>query len=181
MNIAVKPPSALERIRLIRTLGPSGTNCEAAARHYIGQRDLTAEVALHETLEEAIEMVVAEPDAALLGCVVYPDLHNLVFPYLGKMVLADLFLFDTFNMVFAARDPKAPIRSVASHPAPSSLVSPFHDLTLVTSNAEAARRCAAGDFDGCITTLAAVEKEGLTVVKDHGAVPMGFTIHVPTL
>ena len=180
MNIAVKPPSAIERIRLIRTLGPAGTNCEAAARHYIGQKSLQADVELHTTLEDAIELVISEPDSALLGCVVYPDLHQLVFPYLGKMVLADLFLFDTFNMVFAARDPKATIRSVASHPAPSSLVSPFHDLTLVTSNAEAARLCAAGEMDGCITTLAAVKKEGLTVIHDHGAVPMGFTIHVPT-
>jgi hypothetical protein len=171
---------ALSRIRRIRTLGPAGTNCEAAARHYAGLRGLDIEVDLHQTLEEAIALVADEPDAALLGCVVYPDLHKLVFPFLGRMVLADLFLFDTFNMVLAARNSGDRIHRVASHPAPSSLVPPGCDIHLANSNSEAASLCRSGEMDGCITTLAAARREGLSVVADHGAVPMGFTIHVPT-
>ncbi len=179
MNVHV-PGVATETIKLIRTLGPAGTNCEAAARHYRRERGLNADVALHATLEEAIEKVIVEPGSALLGCVVYPDLHQLVFPYLGRMVLADLFLFDTFNMVFAAREADAEIRSVATHPAPRALVSEGFEVHLVTSNSEAARLCRSGEMDACITTLAAARQEGLTVIRDHGAVPMGFTIHVPT-
>ncbi|WP_306028986.1 hypothetical protein [Stappia sp. MMSF_3263] len=179
MNIHV-PGTATETITLIRTLGPAGTNCEAAAHHYCDARGLKADIALHATLEDAIEKVIVEPGSALLGCVVYPDLHQLVFPYLGRMVLADLFLFDTFNMVLASRDAGIPIRTVATHPAPRSLVPGGVEAHLATSNSEAARLCRSGKMDACITTLAAARQEGLTVLKDHGAVPMGFTIHVPT-
>jgi hypothetical protein len=172
-------PAELSGIRRIRTLGPTGTNCEAAARHYAQSHGLDAEVVLHSTLEEAIELVIQEPRSALLGCVVYPDLHQLVFPYLGRMTLADLFLFDTFNMVLAARDADTPLNLVASHPAPRALVPSASETRLVNSNSEAARLCRAGEVDACITTLAAAHREGLEVLSDHGPVPMGFTIHVP--
>ena len=171
----------LSSIRCIRTLGPTGTNCEAAARHYAESNGLDAEIVLHATLEEAIELVIHEPHSALLGCVVYPDLHQLVFPYLGRMTLADLFLFDTFNMVLAAHNADAPLNRVASHPAPRALVPPASQIRLVNSNSEAARLCRAGEVDACITTLAAARQEGLEVLSDHGPVPMGFTIHVPKI
>ncbi|MAA98230.1 MAG: bacilysin biosynthesis protein BacA [Stappia sp.] len=174
-------PADLAGIRRIRTLGPKGTNCEAAARHYARSHGLDAEIVLHATLEDAIELVIREPGSALLGCVVYPDLHQLVFPYLGRMTLADLFLFDTFNMVLAARSAETPLKRIASHPAPQSLVPPSAETLLVNSNSEAARLCRAGEVDGCITTLAAARQEGLEVLSDHGPVPMGFTIHVPRI
>lgn len=164
-------------IRAIHTLGPTGTNCEAAARHYIAQHGLDAEVTLHETLERGMRDVLESPSAVLLGCVVYPDLHNLVFPYLDRLVLADQFIFPTFPMILAARDPDVAIRTVATHPAPRALVPAGAEATLVTSNAEAARLCALGRFDACITTSAAARKEGLVTLKDNGPVPMGFTIH----
>ncbi len=167
------------RIAKIRTLGPQGTNCEAAAKHYVRQMGLDAEVVLHTTLEEAIGDVVEEPRSALLGCVVYPDLHNLVFPYLKTMVLADMFLFNTFNMVLATRPGVTGFEQVASHPAPQSLVSDRYPVILATSNAEAARMCRDGEVDACITTLPASHACGLEIVEDFGEVPMGFTIHVP--
>lgn len=165
------------RLSVIHTLGPAGTNCEAAARHYIASNGLAAEVVLHRTLEEGMVEVLADPGAALLGCVVYPDLHGLVFPYLDRMTLADQFLFDTFPMVLAARSADAQLRLVASHPAPRALVPEGIDVRLATSNAEAARLCAAGEVDGCITTGVAAAANGLVVLKDNGPVPMGFTIH----
>ncbi|WP_029029173.1 hypothetical protein [Salinarimonas rosea] len=165
------------RITTIHTLGPSGTNCEAAAAHYAEAHGLVAEVVLHRTLEEAMVLVLEDPGAALLGCVVYPDLHGLVFPYLDRMTLADQFLFDTFPMVLAARSANGAVALVATHPAPRALVPAEHEVRLVTSNAEAARLCAAGEVDACITTAVAAERNGLVVLRDHGPVPMGFTIH----
>lgn len=170
---------AITRIAKIRTLGPEGTNCEAAAKHYVREMGLDAEVVLHATLEEAIGDVVEEPRSALLGCVVYPDLHNLVFPYLKTMVLADMFLFNTFNMMLATRPGVRVFETVASHPAPQSLVSDRYPVILATSNAQAARMCRAGKVDACITTLPALRDCGLEIVEDFGEVPMGFTIHVP--
>ncbi|MGP9820064.1 hypothetical protein ACTZWW_08615 [Salinarimonas sp. NSM] len=165
------------RISTIHTLGPSGTNCEAAATHYMAAHGLAADVVLHRTLEEGMARVLDDPAATLLGCVVYPDLHGLVFPYLDRMTLADQFLFDTFPMLLAARSADAAISVVATHPAPRALVPASHEIRLVTSNAEAARSCAAGEVDACITTAAAAERHGLVVLRDHGPVPMGFTIH----
>ncbi len=86
-------------------------------------------------------------------------------------------MFDTFNMVLAKSSNSEEIRKVATHPAPQALVSNRYEKTLVSSNAEAARLCRAGEFDACITTLVAAQKYDLTVVEDHGPVPMGFTIH----
>lgn len=167
--------SAIERIR---TLGPEGTNCEAAAYHYVRSTGLAAEISLHTTLEEAVIDVLNEPHSALLGCVVYPDLHNLVFPYLKQLRLIDVFLFNTFNMVLATRPGHRSIGLVATHPAPQSLVKDDYPIVLANSNSEAARRCSSGEVDACITTLPAARNMGLQIVKDFGEVPMGFTIHV---
>lgn len=169
----------IEKINKLRTLGPHGTNCEAAAKYYVDIKGLDASVVLHATLEEAISKILKEPRSALLGCVVYPDLHNLVFPYLRTMQLKDVFLYNTFNMVLATRPGVALFKKVASHPAPQSLVSDSYPVVLATSNAQAARMCAAGEVDACITTLPASRDCGLEIIEDFGEVPMGFTIHVP--
>ena len=70
-------------------------------------------------------------------------------------------------------------RTVASHPAPQGLVPPGAEVVLVTSNAVAARECAQGRVEACITTRPAADQFGLRILKDFGPVPMDFTIHVP--
>ncbi len=161
----------------IHTLGPDGTNCQAAATFYASRHHPDAAVVLHETLEQGIDEVLADRTSVLMGCVVYPNLHNLVFPYLDKLYIADIFMFDTFNMVLAKPPHVTRVQTVATHPAPQALVSDRYEKSLVNSNAEAARLCKAGQFDACITTLVAAQKYDLVVVEDHGPVPMGFTIH----
>jgi prephenate dehydratase len=169
----------LRRVRRIHTLGPQGTNCEAAALEWFARRGVEGEVLLYRTLESAIPAVDGDPEGALLGCVVYPDLHTLVFRNLATLTLADCFVMHTHDMVLAARGDDYP-RSVATHPAPESLIpAAIHDRRLVTSNAEAARVCARGEVDGCITTGVAAHANGLRIVTDFGRVAMGFTIHVP--
>jgi hypothetical protein len=51
---------------------------------------------------------------------------------------------------------------------------------LVASNARAALDCASGQVDGCITTLPAMESNGLELLRDFGPVAMAFTVHVRT-
>ena len=172
----------LDRIAVIHTLGPKHTNCEQAATEWFNRRHRYGRVELHSTLEEAVSTIRGRSDAALLGCVVYPDLHKIVFKNLDWLTLADVFIMPTFHMVLAARAEAEAINSAASHPAPSGLI-PDHVPTrcLVNSNAEAALVCAAGQVDACITTLPAAVQNSLTVVRDFGPVPMGFTIHVPVV
>lgn len=168
----------LSTVRVIHTLGPSGTNCEEAARHWFRSRALKGEVVLHPTLEIAADAMGTHEDSALLGCIVYPDLHTLVFSNLKRFVLEDQFIMPTLNMVLASRDGSAP-RRVASHPAPRKLVPEGCEVKIVNSNAQAALDCASGNVDGCITTIRAARLSGLNIVTDFGVVPMGFTIHRP--
>ncbi len=168
----------LSRIVVLHTLGPAGTNCEAAAHAWFRRLGGVGRVELHPTLELAVERMPEDDTHALLGCVVYPDLHTLVFSNLDRLELADCFIFPTFNMLFAKRPGVAHLSSVASHPAPRHLVPAGLKVSLVNSNSQAALDCANGIVDACITTLPAAQKHGLQIVNDHGPVPMGFTIHV---
>jgi hypothetical protein len=163
----------------IHTLGPAGTNCEAAAHYWLDRGNVeNHKVTLYPTLEEAVEVVTTEPGAhALLGCVVYPDLHHLVFRNLRRLRLVECFVMPTYHMVVAG-DMSKPRPTVAAHPAPVNLLDEWDpEVVLVNSNVTAALRCASGETDACVTTSIAAERNGLPVAKDFGPVPMGFTIH----
>jgi prephenate dehydratase len=177
-NRLAQPDVRLANVRLIHTLGPRGTNCEMAAHHWFRSRGIHGEVILHTTLEDAVLHLKDGDRAALLGCAVYPDLHTLVFSNMNWLELADSFVIPTYNMLLASRGDEQPSR-IASHPAPQCLVPEGAEVVLVTSNSLAAKECAEGNVDGCITTLPAAEQYGLKILEDFGPVPMDFTIHVP--
>ena len=168
------------RIRSVRTLGPTGTNLEAASRWWCKARSAShAEVILHDTLEDAVSDMTLDGTEVLVGCIVYPELHTLVFHNLERLEIAECFVYPTHRMVLASRDGKLP-RTVASHPAPQSLVpADVQEKRLVDSNAVAAIECAKGAVEGCITTGVAAEAHGLKIVKDFGSLPMGFSVHSP--
>ncbi|MEV6694958.1 hypothetical protein AB0M35_26120 [Micromonospora sp. NPDC051196] len=170
---------ALDAVTALYTLGPTGTNCEYAANTWFERRGRQGRVHLCPTLETAVEQLPYDGTAALLGCVVYPDLHHLVFQNLHRLTLAETFVVPTHRMVLAARDGREPI-TVATHPAPQSLVPERLTRVLTTSNARAAQECAAGEVDGCVTTLPAARIHDLRVITDFGPVPMGFTVHLPS-
>lgn len=171
--------ATLAEVRTIHTLGPAGTNCEAAAHYWFEERSTRGAVHLYPTLETGVENMPRAPGHALLGCAVYPDLHTLVFSNLSWLAMADAFVMPTFEMVLATRDGSRP-RTVATHPAPQGLVPDGMERVLVNSNAQAAVECAEQRADGCITTAKAAAAHGLRIIENHGAVPMVFTIHVPT-
>ncbi|KUF16416.1 prephenate dehydratase domain-containing protein [Streptomyces silvensis] len=165
----------------VHTLGPTGTNCEAAARHYLERRNVgQGSVVLYDTLENAVDGVLKNPaESVLLGCVVYPKLNEIVFRNLKSMSLDECFMMSTYRMVLAAPG-KGAVRTVLSHPAPVDLIEDRgYAVQHVTSNAAAALECAAGGADACITTSVAAEANGLEIIEDFGPVRMGFSIHVP--
>ncbi|MGJ3349356.1 hypothetical protein [Morganella morganii] len=170
----------------IHTLGPNGTNCEKAAHHWLSENNIKGNVKLYPTLESATECVRQDKDGVLLGCIVYPDLHNIVFRNLTWLELKACFVLDTHNMLFASRHTDYnDIRHVGSHPAPQHLFAELPLLnkevrkTLFTSNSESGVQCAHGAVDGCITTLTTAQKYHLHILHDFGPVPMGFSIHAP--
>ncbi len=168
----------------IHTLGPKDTNCEKAAHYWLEQKKLHGDIILHETLEAAVEKIKSDNNCILLGCIVYPYLHNIVFKNLNLLKLTDCFVMDTHNMLFASRFTDLnKINKVGSHPAPKDLISQVNNLNLniesilFNSNSESALQCANGTVDACITTLKAANSNGLTILHDFGPVPMGFSIH----
>jgi prephenate dehydratase len=83
-------------------------------------------------------------------------------------------------MVFATRADTTEVNTVVSHPAPQSLVrrvSADCTLRLVLSNSQAARDCASGAADGCVTTSKAAADNGLVIRRTFGPVPMVYTLH----
>jgi prephenate dehydratase len=174
------PHDRLSSIHRIHTLGPSGTNCERAAHYWLSHRatSITSDVSLYPTLEEAAEHIIS-PEDALLGCVVYPKLNDIVFDNVNRLMIGDIFLLNTHSMVLAKRPDAEVIRSVATHPAPHPLIpKPTPTITYAKSNIEAAFICDSGETDACVTTLPAAYELGLEPVCDFGPIVMGFTIHI---
>ena len=174
--------SALKQpFRTLHTLGPHPTNCEKAGHEWFARQRCHGRVVLHDTLEQAVEHVLRDTESALLACIVYPALNEIVFQNLHGLSLVDVFIMPTMSMVLAARDHDAPCpRSVATHPAPASLIPKgVERVRLADSNAAAARLCADGEVDGCVTTIASAQLLGLHILRDFGEVTMGFSIHAP--
>jgi hypothetical protein len=166
-------------VRQLHTLGPAATNCHRAARRWFRLRGRKGRVVLHATLEEAVDAMPRDGRAALLACIAYPRLHDIIFRNLGRLRLADCLIMPTFDMVLAARAPGDALGSVACHPAPQLLVPACAGaVRLTTSNAQAAADCAAGLADACITTRRAAALHNLVVLRNFGPVDMGFTVHV---
>lgn len=176
---AAESASAVDEIRYLHTLGPTGTNLESAAHLWLRRRGRAdGQVVLHTSLESAMDSVPRTGEHALLACAVYPELHTLVFGNLTTCRMVDCFLWPTHEMVLAVpHGAHAEPRTVATHPAPAGLVPPASSRHLVTSNAQAAIDCADGRTDGCVTTVVAARAHGLRVVRSFGEVPMVFTVH----
>jgi hypothetical protein len=169
----------LRQVRELHTLGPVATNCHRAARRWFRLRKRKGLVVLRPTLEEAVAEMPQDGRAALLACIAYPRLNDIVFRNLGRLRLADCLIMPTFDMVLAAREAGDHLGSVACHPAPQLLVpAGARAVQFTTSNAQAAADCAAGLADACITTRQAAALHNLVILRNFGPVDMGFTVHV---
>lgn len=163
-------------IKKVHTLGPEGTNCEKAAKAWFKIKKIKAEIQLHPSLEEAVEYVKKDKNSALLSCVVYPDLHRLVFNNLDCIEFFECFVVNTYPMVLAVKESDNP-RSISTHPAPENLIPPNKVVIHSTSNAQAAFDCLAGKAEGCITTEKCAKKLNFKIIKNFGKLPMGFALH----
>ncbi|MFK5951191.1 MAG: hypothetical protein QM500_20745 [Methylococcales bacterium] len=163
----------------IHTLGPEGTNCEAAAENWLTENNINGKIILHDTLEDGmISMKNDSKESVLLGCVVYPELHNLVFKNRSTSKLVECFVFPTMPMLLAAKNESFEYNKIATHPAPVALIPGiFNEKIFVNSNSVAAKKCADGLVDACITTEKSAKKYGLKIIQDYGPIPMGFTLH----
>ncbi|MFB7510110.1 bacilysin biosynthesis protein BacA, partial [Streptomyces broussonetiae] len=139
-----------DRVRHLHTLGPDGTNLQAASHEWLRRRGIEGTVELHSSIESALEAVPDDGQHALVACAVYPALHTLVFGNLHRLHMVDSFIMPTHNMVLATKGVAVPA-TVASHPAPTGLVPAGTEIREVLSNSQAAIECAEGRVEGCIT------------------------------
>lgn len=165
-----------QKIKYLHTLGPSGTNLEAAAHQWLLMKPTEGSVLLHETLESALKKIPETGEHAIVACAVYPELHTLVFENLHRMRMVDSFIMPTYSMVLASAGNKNP-HTVSTHPAPLSLAPEYASLRKVSSNSQAAMDCADGLTEGCITTENSARRHDLIILQDFGQVPMVFTVH----
>lgn len=167
-----------ENITTLHTLGPSGTNCELAANEWFRRRGVKGSVFLYPTLEEACESIPNDDSHALMGCIVYPYLSELVFKNLSKLVLIDCLIMPTDDMVYARNNKVTDNLGIASHPAPISLLNEVVGrVTHANSNPMAAKICYDGEATTCITNLYSATKYELDVITNFGQVAMGFSVH----
>jgi hypothetical protein len=171
-----QPP--MRAIRTIHTLGPAGTNCEAAARHWLSKRAIAGRVRLHITMDAAAEAMMEDGAAALLSDVAYRDLHSLIYGNVDQFRLVDIFLMPTDDVVLASATGREPI-ICSTHPTMQGLIPPRIARHYAASSVQAARDCASGITDGCLTTPHAADRAGLKIIRSYRDVVMGFTIHAP--
>ncbi|MEJ1191767.1 hypothetical protein ACFC25_11330 [Pseudarthrobacter sp. NPDC055928] len=161
--------------KTVRTLGPEGSNLEAAAHEWFRRNGIAGTVVLHPSVEDAIEKTDGK-DEAIMACAAYPKFHDIVFRNLSTLEIVDSFIMPTHNMVLAAVGSSA-ISTCASHRAPSSLLPEGVRWIESTSNSQAALDCLSGSADACITTDVSARRHGMSVIRDFGPVPMAFTLH----
>lgn len=169
----------MKNITHIHTLGPKDTNCEKAANFFFNSiNQENRNILLYRTLEDAVQNMPINDNHALLGCIVYPYLHNIVFQNLGRLSLSHVFIMNTYNMVLASNHKDlAQVTTVSTHPAPQSLVPLGLTKIMANSNAHAASLCKERETNGCITTDLAAKNNSLFILKEFGEIPMGFCIH----
>lgn len=176
----------MQAIDLIHTLGPAGTNCEAAARYRLKQINIAGvsaaerSVILHRTLEDAADAMMVDKNSALLTPIAYPQLGDLIYSNIGRFQIIDTFTIPTYEMVLASNCSANP-KVISLHPAPTKLLGDQFEKRFVESNVIAAIDCSQNKSDGCITTHDAAIKYNLRVLKSFGRVIMGFSLHASTI
>lgn len=176
-------------IRAVRSyaLGPEGTNIIQAAERWHKEMGITTKSHLLpcDTPEQAVLHARATTERGVLAiywtCAVFirenqvffdnPD--TLPFIFQQTMQLDDMQLAARPEVVGGSCFPAG--WRILSHPSPAPLVSSIAcSIVNVNSNADAARRCAAGEGDACITTETARRIYGLVTVHSFGSPEMIF-------
>lgn len=181
---------AVQEVRCF-ALGPEGTNIAQACRRWLRRNGIEdkSTMVLCSTPEDSVIAARRETvvDLGILGlfwtCAVFDREKEVFFenPDVYPFFVQETMLLD--EMQLAAR-PELVAESggavpahwrIASHPSPAPLLAELPCAVVrVRSNADAAARCAAGEFEACITTESARQIHGLTQLHVFGCPPMVF-------
>lgn len=178
-------------------LGPDGTNMVQASKKWIEEMRIGAktEIVLCKTPEESIEKARGITEDGHVGifwtCAVYNCLCNVFFqnPDTLTFFIEEVMYLDEMQLAIRQGE-ETEIKKgiipnnwvISSHPSPASLVEGLGcKVELTTSNAEAAKICANGGAEACITTESARKIHDLVALHKFGSPKMiffgGMTVH----
>jgi len=171
-------------------LGPKGNNIEQAATLWLKNLGITekSEVVLRDTPELCLELarsIVEDGVVAVFWtCAVYvrenllffgnPDVYPFFFQQTMPLDEMQLATKPANELQVRVNNGFPPSWRIASHPSPAPLVEGFGEIVLCNSNAAAARTCASGGTELCITTESARQAYGLVKVHSFGSPDMVF-------
>ena len=167
-------------------LGPVGTNMQQACKAWNMKNALEqkAHITLCKTPEDCLAQARLVSEKGVLPlfwtCAVYYALNQFFFNNPDTFPFLFSFNFPLDNMQLCVREELANKEwnndwRIASHPSPAPLVAGLvNQATLTTSNAQAAKLCAGGEVEACITTAQAAKIHGLTMVHEFGSPNMVF-------
>lgn len=174
-------------IRSVRSyaLGPAGTNIIQAAERWHEAMGIAkkSELLPCDTPEQAVLQARATTEQGVLAvywtCAVFIRENQVFFDNPDTLPFIFQQTMQLDDMQLAARPEVVSGSSaewrILSHPSPAPLVSRLAcSIIHVNSNADAARRCAAGEGDACITTETARRIYGLATVHSFGSPEMVF-------
>lgn len=184
---AVSSVISLSRARRIIhfVLGPAGTNMEQACKAWQCAEGVCAksEIVLCRTPEDALAQARLVTDEGVVPtfwtCAVFYALNKLFFSNHDVYPFAFIFPFPLDAMQLCVKAERAGKDwgtewRIASHPSPSPLIDGMGEVVLTTSNAQAAKMCAEGETEACITTAQAASIHGLVQVHEFGSPTMIF-------
>jgi hypothetical protein len=170
----------------IATLGPPGTSSEQAAYYLLASlnRSTTGKYTLCPSYEDAFERVATWKSDLLLVANAYAGIDKFYMASQTEFLFQ--FVRDT-PLYGVAALPGQPLPerrlTVATHPAPSSLVSWFLkdlalnvDVVFVSSTSEAALAVRRGEADLCVTTSCAAEQYGLHFISPTRPICMLWSV-----
>lgn len=175
-------------IREVRvfSLGPYGTNIAKASRMWAQKNHIKEKtnIVLCDSPEDEIAQAMQVTENGVLPifalCAVYYDLCKLFFRFGSNYTFLHHFYMPLDRMQLASKDYDKDTlpnhAKVASHYSPSILLEQTdYEICLAKSNAAAAKKCALGEADACITTETAKELYQLKTIREFGAPSMLFT------
>ena len=192
---AVKSGEALRRSSAIKkvvccALGPKGNNIEQAATLWLKTMAISdkGEVIMRDTPEQCLALARSITEDGVVSvfwtCAVYVNEYKLFFEnpdvlpffFQQEMPLDEMQLATKpANELQIRVNSGFPISwRIASHASPAPLVRGFGEVVLTNSNAAAAKACAEGKTELCVTTESARQIYKLVKVHSFGSPNMVF-------
>ncbi|MCR4441046.1 MAG: hypothetical protein QHH10_02780 [Peptococcaceae bacterium] len=176
-----------DRIKTVKMfcLGPDGTNISKAARQWVKEIGIQDKAVFiycdtpEEEVRKAREVTGSGDFPVIVLCAVYCRLNDLYFSHEDCYFFMHHYYMPLDDLQLAAREGVERIPEdwvIAAHPSPKPLLSGLKNrIYEANSNAHAAKLCAEGKVNACITTEKARKIYSLKKIHDFGSPMMLFT------